>query len=174
MLRPQPSFSNTWIWAWQGSTSPPAGHDGMERATPIRSSWVTLRTGALPNAEPQVKKSLMSRVRRIGLDVHAEPIPLASACGGNTASASLKTSVREIRAETGLSQFKRGYGRPRLANWPRLAPPRSLTTSRDAAALSRRRPAGQFAQRDLQGGGLDSDGALTANEATAQPKQKAP
>src|SRR5207245_8864043 len=45
----------------------------MERPAPIRSSWVTLRFGDL-NAEPHAKEPVMSNVRFIGLDVHAETI----------------------------------------------------------------------------------------------------
>src|SRR5712692_6501223 len=51
----------------------------MERPAPIRSSWVTLRVGALHNAEPHAKEPVMSNVRFIGLDVHAETIAVAVA-----------------------------------------------------------------------------------------------
>jgi hypothetical protein len=51
----------------------------MERPTPIRSSWVTLRVEGLHNAEPHAKESVMSTVRFIGLDVHAETIAVAVA-----------------------------------------------------------------------------------------------
>src|SRR5207245_10407843 len=50
----------------------------MERPAPIRSSWVTLRFGDL-NAEPHAKEPVMSNVRFIGLDVHAETIAAAVA-----------------------------------------------------------------------------------------------
>src|SRR5438093_4985575 len=51
----------------------------MERPAPIRSSWVTLRVGELHNAEPHTKEPVMSNVRFIGLDVHAETIAVAVA-----------------------------------------------------------------------------------------------
>src|SRR5256884_5403612 len=51
----------------------------MERPAPIRSSWVTLRVGALHSAEPHAKEPVMSNVRFIGLDVHAETIAVAVA-----------------------------------------------------------------------------------------------
>src|SRR5437867_12589531 len=50
----------------------------MERPAPIRSSWVTLRFGDL-NAEPHAKEPVMSNVRFIGLDVHAETFAVAVA-----------------------------------------------------------------------------------------------
>src|SRR6202165_5779515 len=51
----------------------------MERPAPIRSSGVTLRVGVLHNAEPHAKEPVMSNVRFIGLDVHAETIAVAVA-----------------------------------------------------------------------------------------------
>src|SRR6202165_1658116 len=51
----------------------------MERPTPIRRSWVTLRVEGLHNAEPHAKEPVMSNVRFIGLDVHAETIAVAVA-----------------------------------------------------------------------------------------------
>src|SRR5260221_3939331 len=51
----------------------------MERPAPIRSAWVTLRVGELHNAEPHAKEPVMSNVRFIGLDVHAETIAVAAA-----------------------------------------------------------------------------------------------
>src|SRR5438552_12208717 len=51
----------------------------MERPTPIRSSWVTLRVEGLHNAEPHAKESVMNKVRFVGLDVHAETIAVAVA-----------------------------------------------------------------------------------------------
>src|ERR1700680_3630863 len=51
----------------------------MERPAPIRSPWVTLRVGVLHNAEPHTKEPVMSNVRFIGLDVHAETIAVAVA-----------------------------------------------------------------------------------------------
>jgi hypothetical protein len=41
--------------------------------------WVTLRVGALHNAEPQTKKPVMSKVRRRGRDVHGDTTTVASA-----------------------------------------------------------------------------------------------
>src|SRR5260221_1051546 len=51
----------------------------MERPAPIRSAWITLRVGELHNAEPHAKEPVMSNVRFIGLDVHAETIAVAAA-----------------------------------------------------------------------------------------------
>ena len=51
----------------------------MERPAPIRSAWVTLRVGELHNAEPHAKEPVMSKVRFVGLDVHAETIAVAVA-----------------------------------------------------------------------------------------------
>src|SRR5437867_3493501 len=51
----------------------------MERPAPIRSAWVTLRVGKLHNAEPHAKEPVMSKVRFVGLDVHAETIAVAVA-----------------------------------------------------------------------------------------------
>ena len=51
----------------------------MERPAPIRSAWVTLRVGELHNAEPHAKEPVMSKVRFIGLDVHADTIAVAMA-----------------------------------------------------------------------------------------------
>src|SRR5438552_5343226 len=51
----------------------------MERPTPIRSSWVTLRVEGLHNAEPHAKEPVMTKVRFVGLDVHAEAIAVAVA-----------------------------------------------------------------------------------------------
>ncbi len=51
----------------------------MERPAPIRNSWVTLRVGALHNAEPHAKEPVMSKVRLTGLDVHADTIAVAVA-----------------------------------------------------------------------------------------------
>src|SRR6202165_133210 len=51
----------------------------MERPTPIRRSWVTLRVEGLHNAEPHAKEPVMKNVRFIGLDVHAETIAVAVA-----------------------------------------------------------------------------------------------
>src|ERR1700726_4426636 len=51
----------------------------MERPAPIRSSWVTLRDWSQHIAEPHAKEPVMSNVRFIGLDVHAETIAVAVA-----------------------------------------------------------------------------------------------
>src|SRR3954466_14993984 len=51
----------------------------MERPAPIRSSWVTLRDWSHHIAEPHAKEPVMSNVRFIGLDVHAETIAIAVA-----------------------------------------------------------------------------------------------
>src|SRR5436190_8721453 len=51
----------------------------MERPAPIRSSWVTLRDWSQHIAEPHAKEPVMSNVRFIGLDVHAETIVVAVA-----------------------------------------------------------------------------------------------
>src|SRR6266496_4401905 len=51
----------------------------MERPAPIRSAWVTLRVGELHNAAPHAKEPVMSKVRCVGLDVHAETIAVAVA-----------------------------------------------------------------------------------------------
>src|SRR5207245_2930880 len=51
----------------------------MERPAPIRSSWVTLRDWSHHIAEPHAKEPVMSNVRCIGLDVHAETIAVAVA-----------------------------------------------------------------------------------------------
>ena len=51
----------------------------MERPTPIRSSWVTLRVGDCTHAEPHTKEPVKSKARFIGLDVHAETIAVAVA-----------------------------------------------------------------------------------------------
>src|SRR5206468_2265711 len=51
----------------------------MERPAPIRSAWVTLRVGKLHNAEPHAKEPVMSKVRFVGLDVHAETIAVTVA-----------------------------------------------------------------------------------------------
>ena len=51
----------------------------MERPAPIRNPWITLRVGALHNAEPHTKEPVMRKVRFIGLDVHADTIAVAIA-----------------------------------------------------------------------------------------------
>src|SRR5260221_930929 len=51
----------------------------MERPAPIGSSWVTLRDWSPHIAEPHAKEPVMSNVRFIGLDVHAETIAVAVA-----------------------------------------------------------------------------------------------
>src|SRR5260370_7598543 len=51
----------------------------MERPAPVRSSWVTLRDWSQHIAEPHAKEPVMSNVRFIGLDVHAETIAAAVA-----------------------------------------------------------------------------------------------
>src|SRR5438874_330463 len=51
----------------------------MERPAPIRSPWVTLRDWSQHIAEPHAKEPVMSNVRFIGLDVHAETIAVAVA-----------------------------------------------------------------------------------------------
>src|SRR3954470_5927104 len=51
----------------------------MERPAPIRSAWVTLRDWSHPIAEPHAKEPVMSNLRFIGLDVHAETIAVAVA-----------------------------------------------------------------------------------------------
>jgi len=51
----------------------------MERPAPIRSSSVTLRDWSQHIAEPKAKEPVMSNVRFIGLDVHAETIAVAVA-----------------------------------------------------------------------------------------------
>src|SRR4249919_219710 len=51
----------------------------MERPAPIRSSWVTLRDWSHHIAEPHAKEPVMSKVRFIGLDVHADTIAVAVA-----------------------------------------------------------------------------------------------
>src|SRR6185295_11649295 len=51
----------------------------MEQPAPIRSSWVTLRDWSQHIAEPHAKEPVMSNVRFIGLDVHAETIAVAVA-----------------------------------------------------------------------------------------------
>src|SRR5579864_8259130 len=51
----------------------------MERPAPIRSSWVTLRDWSQHIAEPHAKEPVMSNVRFLGLDVHAETIAVAVA-----------------------------------------------------------------------------------------------
>ena len=51
----------------------------MERPAPIRSSWVAQRDWSHHIAEPDAKEPVMSNVRLIGLDVHAETIAVAVA-----------------------------------------------------------------------------------------------
>src|SRR6266581_7820186 len=51
----------------------------MERPAPIRSSWVTLRVGDSQTQSHMRKEPVMSNVRFIGLDVHAETIAVAVA-----------------------------------------------------------------------------------------------
>src|SRR5216683_8070892 len=59
----------------------------MERPAPIRSAWVTLRDWSHHIAEPHAKEPVMSNVRFIGLDVHAETIAVAVAeTGGEVRS----------------------------------------------------------------------------------------
>src|SRR3954465_15933666 len=61
----------------------------MERPAPIRSSWVTLRDWSHHIAEPHAKEPVMSNVRFIGLDVHAETIAVAVAESGGGEARSL-------------------------------------------------------------------------------------
>ena len=51
----------------------------MERPAPIRSSWVTLRVGDSQTQSHMRKEPVMSTVRFIGLDVHADTIAVAVA-----------------------------------------------------------------------------------------------
>src|SRR5713101_7022085 len=54
---------------------PPEWNDRLRFA----ASWVTLRVEALHNAEPHAKEPVMSKVRFIGLDAHADTIAVAIA-----------------------------------------------------------------------------------------------
>src|SRR5436309_6815057 len=81
----------------------------MERPAPIRSSWVTLRDWSQHIAEPHAKVPVMSNVRFIGLDVHAETIAVAVA-DGDTDVRSLGTipnrpeSIRKLLKKLGPTE----------------------------------------------------------------------